>query len=68
MNRCGPAATNSATVLLSRGHAGALGVGANHEEERDGYGAHYRYGSVSNGKVAVLAAVPAAIVTYEVIR
>ena len=37
VNKCGRAATNSATVLLPRGHAGALGVGANHEEERDGY-------------------------------
>ena len=34
----------------------------------DGYGAHYRYGRVTYGKVAVLAAVLAAIVTYEIIR
>jgi hypothetical protein len=34
----------------------------------DGYGHHYRYGSVSNGKVAILAAVLAGIITYELIR
>ena len=34
----------------------------------DGYGRHHTYGSVSNGKVAILAAVVAGIIVYESIR
>jgi hypothetical protein len=34
----------------------------------DGYGARNQYGTVSNGKVAILAGVLAGIVTYELIR
>lgn len=34
----------------------------------DGYGRRHKYGSVSNGKVAILAAVVAGIIVYELIR
>ena len=34
----------------------------------DGYGRRYKYGRVSNGKIAILAGVLAGIVTYEVLR
>ncbi len=34
----------------------------------DGYGRRYKYGRVSNGKVAILAGVLAGILTYELIR
>ena len=34
----------------------------------DGYGRRYKYGRVSNGKIAILAGVRAGIVTYELIR
>jgi hypothetical protein len=34
----------------------------------DGYGRRYKYGRVSNGKIAILAGVLAGIVTYELIR
>ena len=34
----------------------------------DGYGRRYKYGRVSNGRVAILAGVLAGIITYELIR